>query len=83
MRLIRPNVNVVDEDHDKHPLSGAHPVGLGEAVGRKNRCGGARLNCFFSAAKLRGIIPKKSGEEKIVYASKKNLSSVSKKPKIL
>lgn len=35
MRLIRPNVNVVDEDHDKHPLSGAHPVGLGEQLGGK------------------------------------------------
>lgn len=35
MRLIRPNVNVVDEDHDKHPLSGAHPVGLGKQLGGK------------------------------------------------
>lgn len=35
MRLIRANVNVVDEDHDKHPLSGAHPGRTGEAVGRK------------------------------------------------
>lgn len=37
MRLIRPNVNVVDEDHDKHPLSGAHPVGLGKQLGGKKK----------------------------------------------
>lgn len=33
MRLIRPNVNVVDEDHDKHPLSEAHPARLGKQLG--------------------------------------------------
>lgn len=35
MRLIPPNVSVVDADLDKHPLrlSGAHPVGLGEQLG--------------------------------------------------
>ena len=58
MRLIRPNVNVVDEDHDKHPLSGAHPVRLGKQLGEKS-VREARLKCLFSAAKLRGIIPKK------------------------
>jgi len=35
MRLIPPNVRVVDADLDKHPLSGAHPAGLGEQFGRK------------------------------------------------
>lgn len=44
MRLIRPNVNVVDEDHDKHPLSGAHPVGLGKRLGEKSvRLGSIKL----------------------------------------
>lgn len=35
MRLIPPNVSVVDADLNKHPpsLSGAHPVRLGEQLG--------------------------------------------------
>lgn len=36
MRLIRANVNVVDEDHDKHPLSGAHPGRLAKQLEEKS-----------------------------------------------
>lgn len=36
MRLICPNVNALNEDHDKHPLSGAHPVRLGKQLREKS-----------------------------------------------
>lgn len=50
MRLIRPNVSVVDADLDKHPLSlslRSAPSQTGGAVGRKFGAVGARSNYFI------------------------------------